>query len=266
MRIPKSVGCVLASGFAAACLASVGFAQTSIAQTLDAPTQEYMRLLQAIADTQDTLAQKELFVARQKEQIASLRAQARGLNKVKAALPPMVEKMVSSIETQINADYPFEMDRRAPRLQALKQTVKDKNVSIVDKYRKALNIYKFEVNYGMSMESTKGNHPINPVLSKCDLSGDLPDECYEKDKDGKVKIDKKTGEKTRLYDGRYLRYGRLAYVYMDNDGVSALRYDLGERKWVEIPRGRAAAIRKAVKIASGEAAPSVVMVPVSPTP
>ncbi len=254
VRIPSSVRLLLISvttGCVSAVLASSAFAQSSNAEI------QYKQLLRQKMDAQIRLEQNRLFVAQQNLRIKELNNQLGRVAGLKKAITPMVEKMVSNIDTQINSDFPFNMDERIPRLQTVKGALKDPNASIVDKYRKALNIYKAEVNYGMSLETKKGNHPINPRADK--LEGD---DRYEKDENGNVIYDKKTGQPTLIYDGKYLRYGRLAYVYMDNDGVSALRYDLDKREWVEVPKSEVTAIRRAVRVASGEAAPVVVAAPI----
>ena len=256
MRVPSSVRVLLSCGIGVIVLAPSALAQSSASSEA-----EYHNLLESIASAKTVLAQNQIYVAAQEKKIASMHKQLAGVGDLTTAMEPMVGKMLTNIDAQIHSDFPFLYDKRIARLEAFRKTVKDDKASIVDKYRKALAIYKFEVNYGMSMESVKGNHPVHPVMDKC-----KGDDCFEKDKDGKVKIDKATGLPIRKYDGRYLRYGRLAYVYMDNDGVSALRYDLSKKKWVNVPKSQVTPIRRAVRIASGEAAPAVVMVPVSPSP
>ncbi len=245
---------MLVCGFTSALLAPSTFAQSAAGNEAD-----YHNLLEAIASAKLSLEQNRLFIAGQQDKISSLRKQLAGVDDLKASVEPMIGKMVTSINAQIKSDYPFMYERRLSRLDALNETFKSEDASIGDKYRKALNIYKFEVNYGVSLETEKGNHPIHPVMDKC-----KGDDCFEKDEKGKVKVDPVTHEKVRKYDGRYLRYGRLAYVYMDNDGKTALRYDLKQRKWVEIPSDKVVAIRRAVRIASGEAGAKVVMTPVVP--
>ncbi len=229
------------------------------AQSASSNEAEYHNLLESIAAAKLTLAQRRLYIEGQEKKIASLHEQLGRVDALKQSIEPMIGKMVTNISEQIHSDYPFLKDRRLSRLESLKGTMKDKNASIGDKYRKALNIYKFEVNYGAKMDYEKGNHPIHPVMDKC-----KGDDCFEKDENGKVRVDPVTHQKIRKYDGKYLRYGRLAYIYMDNDGKSALRYDLKQKKWVEISKDKIVAVRRAVRIASGEAGTKVVMAPVKP--
>ena len=255
MNIPSSVKALLVSGLMSTVLASSAFAQSA-----NNDEAIYHALLQAISAEKITLAQQQMYVARQVGEIATLNAQLTSLDDVKAGVEPMLGKMTTGISGQINSDYPFELDRRIPRLQALQNTMKDPAVSVGDKYRKALNVYKLEVNYGQSMEAKKGNHPI-PEKRTIRVG----DDRYEKDDEGKFKLDKNK-QKIEIFDGSYLRYGRLAYVYIQADSSSAMRYDLETKSWVDLPKNSFADMRRAVRVASGEAAPSVVKVPILGAP
>ena len=252
MIIPARVKALAATGLATVILVPSAFAQTSGNEVA------YSDLLQAIAAQKVSLAQQQLFVSQQGVKIASLNSQIDGLDAWKADIVPMLGKMATSITGQVNSDYPFEMDRRIPRLQSLESTLNDPAAAVGDKYRKALNVYKLEVNYGQSLEAKKGNHPITPTIR-------VGDERYEVDEDGNFKLDKNK-QKIEKFDGSYLRYGRLAYVYLQADSTQAMRFDLGAKEWVDLPKKNIADIRRAVKMASGEAAPNVVKVPLFPNP
>jgi len=254
VNIPTSVKALAVAGFVSVALAPIAFAQTAAQNEAT-----YSSLLQAIAAEKVSLAQQQMFVAKQGGEIEQLNVQIAGVGDLKASIEPMIGKMTTGIAGQINSDYPFEMDRRIPRLESLEATVADPAVSIGEKYRKALNIYKLEVNYGQSLEAKKGNHPVNPSIR-------VGDDRWVKEDDGTIKFDKKTGEREEIFDGSYLRYGRLAYVYLDADSSGAMRYDLEQSAWVDLPKRNIVDIRRAVRIASGEAAPNVVKVPIFNAP
>ena len=249
VNIPSSVKALLAAGFVSVVMTPSAFAQSATGNEA-----AYHDLLQAISAKKISLAQNQMYVANQKTKIDSLNSQIAGLDSLKASIEPMVGKMTTGIARQIKSDYPFDIENRLARLRALEETVSKPGVGIGDKYRKALNIYKFEVNYGQGLEAIKGDHPITPTIRE-------GDERYEKDENGKLKLDK-NGNRIEVFDGSYLRYGRLAYVYMQADSSEALRYDLASKKWVKLPKSKIVDIRRAVRIASGEAAPTVVKVPV----
>lgn len=253
VKFPTKAGCVL--------LASVSvltFSPLATAQSNGSAEVQYAALLQRISDMEVSVARQEVFVAQQEAKIKELQAELNKLDGLKKAIPSIVEKMSAALADEVAGDYPFEADRRANRMASLKERVEDESASIADKYRKALNAYKIEINYGQSVESFKGNHPIKPTLRE-------GDDRYEKDPEtGKIKVDEKTGRKIEIFDGNYLRYGRTALVYINNDGSDPLRYDLKSRSWEKIPAGKAVNIRRGVRVAVGEVAPSVILAPVVP--
>ncbi|MBL4871715.1 MAG: DUF3450 domain-containing protein [Robiginitomaculum sp.] len=228
------------------------------AQTQSANEKAYHILLQQIADKKITIAHKQVFIAGAQDQAESLKAQIDGLGDVKASVQPMLDKMVAGIEREIAADFPFKKDARLARLNRLKTMVANDKISVGEKYRNALNIYKIEVNYGQSLEAYKGNHPISPTIR-------LGEDRYLKDEKGEFEINKKTNQKIEIFDGDYLRYGRTALVYLNVDGSDPYRYDLENGEWVSLS-GAGTSVRRAIRIAYGEVAPGVVMAPVTPSP
>ncbi len=233
-------------------------APNASAQSAAVNEQAYHILLQQIADQKINIAHQKVFVDHFSEEISALNAQLDGLGETKKAVLPMIEKMVAGIGREIAADFPFKKDERLARFQRLKNLVEDDKVSIGEKYRNALNVYKIEVNYGQSLEAYKGNHPVSPTIRQ-------GDDRYEKEEDGSLKMDEKTGLPIEIFDGDYLRYGRAALVYLGLDGVDPLRYDLEQGEWVSV-KGADASIRRAIRISYGEVATGVVMAPVTHSP
>lgn len=255
-------------------LSSVG-ASTVFAQTSDENAAEYSALLQQIADRKLSIAQKQVFVAGQEDEISSLETQLEELDGIKEAVPAIVEKMTAAIEGEIAADYPFATDERLARLARLQDMVANPEARLVEKYRTALDVLKIEVNYGQSLETYPGNHPINPTIRN-------GDDRYEKNDDGSIKLDEKTFQPIEIFDGNYMRYGRTAFVYLSKNGSGPLRYDLGYEptaeeladcqgsvekcRWRKVPGGKSVEIRRAIRVSRGEVAPTVVAAPVSPMP
>ncbi len=254
MRFPSNVSVFLACGVI--CFGAV----TANAQAENANEAAYHILLQQVADQKISLAQQQVFLAGQELRIAALTAQLDGLDDTKASIGPMIEKMTAAIEIQIKADYPFKMDTRLARLQSLRELVEDENATVGAKYRKALDVYKIEVNYGQGLEGYSGNHPTAPTLRE-------GDDRFEQDEDGVVIVNENTGIPVEIFDGDYLRYGRTALVYINTDGSGALRYDLGQGEWVDdLPGGKIVEIRRAIRVSRGEVAPGVVIAPVQSMP
>ena len=209
--IPSRIRVLLASG-----IVCVSMASPALAQTPSAKEAAYHDVLQRIADQKITIAQREVFVAGQKAKMVDLRAQIKNVPATTKSINPMIEKMVAGIEREINADFPFKRDERLARLNRLKEFVEKDGVSVGEKYRRALNVYKIEVNYGQGLETYPGNHPVTPTIRQ-------GDDRYKME-NGTLVVNETTGLPIEMFDGDYLRYGRTALVYLDGSG--AMRYDL----------------------------------------
>jgi len=61
----------------------------------------------------------------------------------------------------------------------------------------------------------------------------------------------------------YLRFGRVALLYMTKDESEVGRYNLETNSWDVLTGADAIALRQAVRISKGEAAPNIVYAPVS---
>ncbi|PHR59152.1 MAG: hypothetical protein COA43_09890 [Robiginitomaculum sp.] len=234
-------------------------APNALAQAADANEATYHELLQQIADAKISIGQQQVFVANVNARIESLTQQLDGLDDVTKTVAPMLDKMVAGIDAAMKADFPFKMDERGPRLQRMKELVADDTATIGAKYRRVLNVYKIEVNYGQGLEAYKGNHPVSPTVRE-------GDDRYKKDENGNVELNEKTGQKIDIFDGDYLRYGRTAFVYLNNDNSSPLRFDLATREWMALKGSEATEVRHAMRISYGEVAPGVVTAPVFTMP
>ena len=65
---------------------------------------------------------------------------------------PLMERMIDGIEQSIALDIPFLMDERTNRVEALKETLERSDVSVAEKFRKVMEAYQIEMDYGSSNE------------------------------------------------------------------------------------------------------------------
>lgn len=239
------------------------------AMAQDASSQEavYNSLLEQISNKRLVVAQKEAFLTTQQAEIDSLEAQLEVVEGVSATVNPMIDKMVASIEVELNKDIPFKVGERFARLQDLQELVAKEESTPGQKMSRALNIYDIEVAYGQSFEAYDGDSPIPGAagsrLAACredvnSIKCDMQDEQREMMEAGSTLDD----IKEFLKDGNYLRYGRIALAYLERDESVALRYDPASKEWVELTNSQALEVRRGVKSARGEAAPTVVNAPV----
>ncbi|WP_371397515.1 DUF3450 domain-containing protein [Fretibacter rubidus] len=247
-----------------ASLIALSSAVTTSAQTADAEA-SYAALLEQIDNLKLTIAQREVYLATQQEKIDSLNGQIESSDDLAATINPMLEKMATAIENEIKTDIPFKIGERFARLDKLKEDLASPDVRPSDKMRRALQIYDIEVGYGISLEAYGGNHPKTPGARYAACEADVESEACGLSKNLTAAL---AGGRTlrdirdEIFDGDYLRYGRLALSYMNADGTSAMRYDPETKDWVDLNAAQALELRRGLRTARGEAAPAVVRAPV----
>lgn len=257
-----------------------GYASLASAQTSDAKVDQYVSVLNRIADQKLAIAQKEAYVANQKNQIASLRAQIKNVGATKKTVAPMLSKMVAAIDAEMNSDLPFKEAERFNRLADVQDTVGDATASVGEKMRKVLNLYDAELGYGNSVSAYAGDHPNNPgtrlaacleneLSSDCGLSSDVLKTMGYKDgvriSDGPAvsELSKSIEYENAFKDGSYLHYGRLAFIYVQHDSSEAWRYEKDTKEWKQLSGADVLNARRSVRIAKGESAPGVITAPIA---
>jgi len=194
----------------------------------DNATREYRAVLQQKDNIELFVAQQDIFLESQKAEINSLNTQLSTVETIKQGMVPMMLKMAAAVEDSINEDIPFRLAERKARIERLKQTLADPDVSPAEQYRQVLNAFKIEVTYGQGLDSYEGTHPEKP--------GNIVN---------------------------FLRFGRTSLVYMTKDESEIARYNQESKSWEQLGGDRALSMRKAIRVAKGEAAPEVVYAPVS---
>jgi len=142
---------------------------------------------------------------------------------------PMMERMIDGLEQSVALDVPFLMEERTKRINTLKDTMERSDVSVAEKFRKVMEAYQIENEYGTSSETYTQS------------------------------ITNKEGV-TRSYN--MLRVGRIGLYYQSDDAKITGRWDNELRDWVEDDSARTE-IRKGIRIAKQLIAPELIVIPVS---
>lgn len=159
----------------------------------------------------------------QEGELALLETQLGEIEATSREVLPMVTRMLGTLERFVMVDMPFLPEERAKRIAALKTTMARADVSLAEKYRRVVEAYQIEMEYGRTLEAYQG----------------------------------KVGEKTV----DFLRAGRVALMYQTLDGKETGYWDATAKKWV-VSDDLGADIRAGLKIAKKQAAPDFVAVAV----
>jgi hypothetical protein len=175
--------------------------------------------------------QVEPLLATQEAERAALAGQARDLATSTRDLTPLLLKMIDSLEKFIALDLPFLGVERRERIAGLKRLMTDPAVTQGEKYRRVVEAYRIEADYGRVFGA----------------------ERMELDDNGaKLLVD-------------VLRVGRTALYALTLDGREARAWDAAKKVWFPLDERHRGEIREALRIARETAAPLVVTLPV-PTP
>lgn len=211
------------SGLVAIALCSAAGIGAAQAQAPDAAT----RYAQIVADADITARYNgtiEAQVRSQQGEITALQAQLAGMDATAGAIPTMVQKMFDGIESFVAGDVPFLAKERAQRISRLRELMSAPDKSIAEKFRRLLEAYTIEMEYGRTMDSYRDTLP-----------------------DGK--------------EADFVRLGRISLLYRTTDGSDAGYWDQQKKAWVPAPE-YSRSIDLALRIAKQTTAPDLITVPV----
>jgi hypothetical protein len=77
---------------------------------------------------------------------------------------PLMERMIDGLEQSINLDIPFLLKERQERVGGLKETMSRSDVSVAEKFRKVMEAYQIELDYGSSAEWYKHSLEIEGAV------------------------------------------------------------------------------------------------------
>ena len=191
---------------------------------------------QMLAEYRDTLRQTDslkayndqldkLVVSQQKE-LDSINIQLRNIETTQRDIVPLMLNMIDAMSQFVSLDIPFLPDERHARVTQLQTLMERADVSLAEKYRRILEAYQVETEYGRTIEAYRA-------------------ELTEKDN-------------TRTVD--FLRIGRVSLYYLTLDGTEAGIWNNGS--WQVLPSEYRQPISEALKVAMKQLPPDLLVLPV----
>ena len=166
-------------------------------------------------------------VAAQDAEKASLARQIEEMERTERELLPLMLRMVEGLEKFIALDLPFLATERKERFESLKTFMADPEANNAEKFKRILEAWQIEAEYGRSLGSETA------------------------DVDGRsVEV---------------LRVGRTALYYLSSDGKQAGIWDAASKQWQELPHKHVAQIRHGLRMARETAAPDLLRLPMPAT-
>ena len=166
-------------------------------------------------------------IAVQDSQIADLDHQLDQVDEVARRVTPLMYEMIGTLEEFVTLDIPFLAVERAERVQSLRRMMGRADVTVSEKYRRIMEAYQIENEYGRTIEAYRA-----PLAD--------------------------TGETVD-----FLRFGRIALVWLSLDQQRAGAWDPRARAWTQLDASRAKDIRQGLRVARKQIAPDLVSLPLA---
>jgi hypothetical protein len=188
------------------------------------------RYAQAVADAESLERynnQLQEQVRSQEEEIASIERQLVEIETTNREVQPLMQQMVDTLARFVELDVPFLIEERTNRVQGLKDMMGRADVTISEKYRRILEAYQIELEYGRTLDAYEGHL----------ASG---------------------GEERTV---EFVRLGRVSLMYRTLDGTETGYWDNNQKQWVA-DNSYAEAVEEALRVARRDGAPELLTVPV----
>ena len=194
----------------------------------DELTRNYRAALKQLASLREYNAKLEKLIEAQKVEMVSIRQQIEDVTNVDRTIVPLMFRMIESLEKFVELDVPFLIDERRARVQNLRALMDRSDANPAEKYRKILEAYEIENEYGRTIEAYEGQMDIN-------------------------------GEERTV---AFLRIGRVALIYQTLDADESGAWSQQADGFVDLDGDFDSELRSALRIAKQQAAPDLLVVPV----
>ena len=149
---------------------------------------------------------------------------------VERQIVPMMTRMIDSLEVFIQLDTPFLMKERQDRMERLRGMMERSDVTAAEKFRRVIEAYQIENDYGRTIEAYRGTVDINGSPQEVD----------------------------------FLRIGRVSLTYQSVGGRYTGAWDVSAGAYVELPPEKyKSQVAHGLRVARKQVAPDLLIVPVS---
>ena len=199
---------------------------TSLAQQTSDLLAEYRAVVRETESLKIYNDSLEAIVQDQRDEVVSINNQLEGLEATNRGVVPLMLEMIEMLEQIVENDMPFRLEERRARVQRLRDMMNQADVTTSEKYRRVMEAYQGELEYGRTTEA---------------YSEALPT----------------TGQTVE-----FLRVGRTLLVYQTSDQVTTGWFNPTTRTYEELPNKYRLEVKEGLAIARNEKAPNLVMLPV----
>lgn len=189
---------------------------------------EYREILRQTASLRVYNDQLDKLVASQKKELDSINVQLRNIETTQRDIVPLMLKMIDAMAQFVALDIPFLPEERQTRVVQLQTLMERADVALAEKYRRILEAYQVETEYGRTIEAYQD--------------------------------DLVSGDNTRSVE--FLRIGRVSLYYLTLDGLEVGMWDQALGEWQQLDNEYRQAVEQGLKIAKKQLPPDLLVLPV----
>ncbi|MGJ8691925.1 MAG: DUF3450 domain-containing protein [Thalassotalea sp.] len=167
----------------------------------------------------------------QLSELTSLAESMEQVSIIERQVSPLMSRMIDTLEEFIALDVPFLAEERSQRVNSLKKMLERADIAVSEKFRRVLEAYQVEVDYGRTIEAYTGLLAIDGSEQNVD----------------------------------FLRIGRVSFIYQSRDGSKMGLWDTKTNSWSALDASYRTDINKGLRIARKQLAPDLVVVPLNVT-
>ncbi len=208
-------------------------AQTEVNQVADATEQiviDYKVVNKEIQGLRAYNAQLELQIQDQERALANLDESISNAAGMERFIAPLMENMIEALRQFVMLDLPFNREDRIAAVERLQGNIPRSDLSLAEKFRQVLEVYKIESDYSNNIDSYADVISVDGV--------DL--------------------------DVNIIRIGRIAMMYQTKDQAKSGYWSTDTNQWGDLDSGEYRnALAQTLKIAKKQASIDILTVPVA---
>jgi len=204
-------------------------------ENVDGLSEETARLLveyRGVLREKDSLRsyndQLDKLVNSQKRELISITEQLDNIETTQRDILPLMLNMIDVLAQFVALDIPFLLEERQTRVSQLKTMMNRADVTLAEKYRRIMEAYQVETEYGRTIEAYQ---------QQLSVEG------------GSRTVD-------------FLRIGRVSLYYLTLDSNEAGIWDKASEKWQVLPKQYLQSVSQGLKVARKQLPPDLLVLPV----
>lgn len=203
----------------------------SLTEQIDNKLQQFKSINKETTGLNVYNAQLKKQIDSQLQEMADLNASIDGVSIIERQITPLMMRMIAGLEQFVALDVPFLKEERSQRIIELNAMMDRADIAPSEKFRRVMEAYQVEMDYGRTLEAYSGLHTI---------------EGQERDVD-------------------FLRVGRTALIYQTRDASLQGTWNKQTRQWEALPSSYRTQVTKGLRMAKKQLAPDLLMLPVAMT-